>query len=192
MSGCFDAVVLSPGLPDHTHEPTLGALRLRDDQVIIGPSSAEAAVRRAGKAGNFRKLGHFQSMRLKDVNLEALPGALVGPPWQARENALLATAGGTSLLYEPHGDFNDDDLLRGLNVDVLIAPATTQRLAGFFDLVKGNTLRKTASLLGVHTVIDRPTQRRRRRHRPPRALRRRDKTPHTTTITATPFPHHTP
>lgn len=157
LGGAFDAVVLSQGLPDHAHEPTLRALQV-GSQPIVGPRSAEEAVRRSGKAKNFRRLNHLQTARVGDVTLRALPGALVGPPWQRRENSILATSSDKGLLYEPHGDYGDEALLRRFakDVDVLIAPVTTQRLFGIFDLVKGNTVQRAVDLLHVDTVIDLP------------------------------------
>mmetsp|Transcript_16394 Transcript_16394/g.53374 ORF Transcript_16394/g.53374 Transcript_16394/m.53374 type:complete len:273 (+) Transcript_16394:261-1079(+) len=151
----FDAVVLTQGLPDHAHLPTLRALR---PTTVYGPPSAEGVARCSGKP--FRCLDHGQVVSIGDVTLRALPGALVGPPWQKRENSILATTcDGRGVYYEPHGDYESDALLRQLqaDVDVLIAPATTQRIAGVFDLVKGNdNLDRAAKLLDVDVVVDLP------------------------------------
>ena len=68
-------------------------------------------------------------------------GALVGPPWQRRENGYVIKprkAGGAPSLYiEPHVEFDPEELgqLSG-GVDVVVTPITGQGLPGF-ELVHG-------------------------------------------------------
>ena len=63
-------------------------------------------------------------------------GALVGPPWEKRQNGYLlreATEGGVSLFYEPHCDYSGESVQRNVPgpVDVLVAPILNQNLIAY-------------------------------------------------------------
>ena len=133
LAGDFDALLLSQGWEDHAHPPTLTALKaagaLGPGVPIIGPPSAAKAVASCGLSGSFVELAHGGSQRVRDVTVRALPGALLGPPWARRENALCVTGGGEpsdgGLFYEPHGEWGADPSLAELapEVSILVAPA---------------------------------------------------------------------
>ena len=89
-----------------------------------------------------------------------MAGALLGPPWQRRENALVATGGGESegggLYYEPHGEWGSDLALSAVasDVGVMIAPPVAQKVGPFFELVHGvRALRRAAELLTPRTAV---------------------------------------
>ena len=147
LAGDFDALLLSQGWEDHTHTPTLSALKaagaLGPGVPIIGPPSAAAVVASCGLSGSFVTLDHGRSQRVHDVTIRAVPGALLGPPWARRENALCVTGGaeppGRGLFYEPHGEWGADRSLAALEpeVGILIAPAVAMKVGPLFELVHG-------------------------------------------------------
>lgn len=81
------------------------------------------------------------------VKIKATSGALVGPPWQARENGYIISStssasdgsgsGGPSIYIEPHVEFNRMELAREAPVDIVITPITGQGLTPLFQLVHG-------------------------------------------------------
>mmetsp|Transcript_13998 Transcript_13998/g.28391 ORF Transcript_13998/g.28391 Transcript_13998/m.28391 type:complete len:270 (+) Transcript_13998:124-933(+) len=164
LAGDFDALLLSQGWEDHVHPPTLTALKaagaLRPDVPIIGPPSAAAAVVSCGLSDSFVKLAHGESQVVCDVTVRAVPGALLGPPWARRENALCVTGGGEppgcGLFYEPHGEWGADQDLAALEpeVGILVAPAVAMKVGPLFELVHGaGALRRAAELLRPHTAV---------------------------------------
>ena len=87
------------------------------------------------------RLAHGGSQRVRDVTVRAFPGALLGPPWARRENALCATGGGEpsdgGLFYEPHGEWGADSSLAELapEVSILVAPAVAMKVGPLFELL---------------------------------------------------------
>ncbi len=85
----------------------------------------------------YDSLGHTCAANVHAVtscNLTA--GALVGPPWEKRQNGYLlreTVSGGVSLFYEPHCDYSGDSVQRVVPgpVDVLVAPVLNQDLIAY-------------------------------------------------------------
>ena len=108
--------------------PTVRLPQSQDlDQMIIRPRAA------AGTA-----LEHGLAVR-------ATSGALVGPPWQRRENGYLLspaktehgeTPRGPSLYLEPHVEYDAAELASLAPVDAIVTPTSGQGLPGF-ELVHG-------------------------------------------------------
>lgn len=77
---------------------------------------------------------------LPGLSVRATSGALVGPPWQSRENGYVLSAtqpgGGPSIYIEPHVEFDRAELSRLAPVDAVITPVNGQGLPGF-ELVHG-------------------------------------------------------
>ncbi len=139
----IDAIVLSQGLPDHTHPPTLRQLD-RAIPVIASPSAAQVA--RSLDFGNVTALAPGESFTFREaIAITATAGAIVGPT--ARENGYvlrsLATAPNlnpaslnpASLYYEPHG-YADPQLANLAPVDVAIAPLISLSV-GIFPILRG-------------------------------------------------------
>lgn len=128
--GKVSAIVLTQGLPDHTHSETLALFR-RDIPIIAPPSSAPVlsalgftsvlyaehgqVIEDIAALGDGNGKTKEAAENGKDVggviSLKCLKGALVGPPWSQRQLALLFTFKPTSsssstytLYHEPHGD----------------------------------------------------------------------------------------
>ena len=155
----IDCILLTQGLDDHAHVRTLTKLAsdARFDAVpIVAAPSAEAALEASGmlRPSNVRFLRHGErttvgsltTLESTTIDIRATAGALVGPPWQTRENGYIlrpsdsSTTGkiGPSVYIEPHVEFQEQELKREAPVDVVITPIVGQRLRFLdFDLVYG-------------------------------------------------------
>ena len=154
-----DCLLLTQGLDDHAHVRTLTKLAANAnfDQVpIVAPPSARGALESSGmlRPSNVRFLRHGERTNIgaknnasKDagsINILATKGALVGPPWQTRENGYIlrpsfsSTTGRLppSVYIEPHVEFQVPELAKEAPVDCVITPIVGQRLP-ILDLVYG-------------------------------------------------------
>lgn len=144
--------LLSQGLDDHTHLPTLKKLirLLPDLQFVVAPSAYEKINSILTGETNARSVtvvapGESVPLQNKKVILRATSGALVGPPWQARENGwhLRVIGGKLSIYTEPHADVTMDALRQVGQADIIISPVREQSLPaqvpkpGQFTLVYG-------------------------------------------------------
>ena len=147
------ALLISQGLPDHAHAPTLAALPCKSVPVVCSPA-AEAAVRGAGFK-NVTVLKHGQTTTVADgrVAVTATEGALVGPPWSTRENGFVVEVDGVRLYYEPHCDAPDAALAAVGAVDVVVTPAVSQRLAGYPLVMGDENAVKTVTALRAKAVV---------------------------------------
>mmetsp|Transcript_13771 Transcript_13771/g.29972 ORF Transcript_13771/g.29972 Transcript_13771/m.29972 type:complete len:337 (+) Transcript_13771:102-1112(+) len=163
--------LLTMGLDDHTHLPTLEKLRERMPELryIVAPSCEKKLLDFGLRADQITVLDHGESCQLSGdatATVTATQGALVGPPWQKRENGFLLELnsakeenGGVSIYYEPHGDVVLDNI-KHLRADIMVSPVTKQSLPaqvpteGQFTLVYGGdrTL-EIAESLGVEVVV---------------------------------------
>ena len=130
----LDAILLSQGLPDHAHPPTLAVL---DRQIpVIGSPSAAQVAKELGFV-TVTALAHGETFRLGDaVEIKALPGSPIGP--QVTENAYLVrdAIAGHSLYYEPHG-YHDANLAAEAPIDVAIVPITDISILHLIPVLKG-------------------------------------------------------
>jgi len=134
----IDALVLTQGLDDHSHVKTLNKLgsisKFANRIPVVAPPSAKPALEGAGfPTSNLRFLNHGQSLKLRNqeepsLDLLATKGALVGPPWQARENGYIIKGGDFSLYIEPHAEFDANELQQNSPVDLVISPIVGQQI----------------------------------------------------------------
>jgi L-ascorbate metabolism protein UlaG (beta-lactamase superfamily) len=115
----IDLILLSQGLPDHAHLPTLKQL----DRTIpvIASENAAKVVQKLGYT-QVTPLGHGETSTWADrLEITALPGSPIGP--FLVENAFVLTDLTTHhrLYYEPHG-FHAAALQQLETADVVIAP----------------------------------------------------------------------
>lgn len=169
--------LLTMGLDDHTHLPTIQKLqeRLPKLKYIVAPSCEKKLIGFGLNAEQITVLDHGEScMLLEDgASVKATEGALVGPPWQKRENGYLLQLNGNdndkeeqeekkkglSIYYEPHGDVVLKNI-KSLQADIMVSPITKQSLPaqvpeeGQFTLVYGGdrTL-EIAETLGVKVIV---------------------------------------
>jgi L-ascorbate metabolism protein UlaG (beta-lactamase superfamily) len=161
----LDALLITQGLDDHAHERTLRKLAKRSpDLPVFAPPSARRVVGPLFSnvqflTSNSRRidlpylgLDELPTVRLPagkerdtatvgGLAVRATSGALVGPPWQRRENGYLIqpveSGSAPSLYIEPHVEFDADELATVAGaVDAVITPITGQGLPGF-ELVHG-------------------------------------------------------
>ena len=130
----IDLILLSQGLEDHAHPPTLKQL---DRNIpVVGSPTAAKVVKELGYA-TVTALEHQQKFTLKDtVEIKAVPGSPIGP--QLVENGYIVKnlATGHSLYYEPHG-YHCESLKEDAPVDVVIAPIISIKLFQFLPFIKG-------------------------------------------------------
>jgi L-ascorbate metabolism protein UlaG (beta-lactamase superfamily) len=131
----IDLILLSQGLEDHAHRPTLEQL----DRTIPVVASASAAkvVQQLGY-NQVKTLTPGQTFTLAaQIEICALPGAAIG---LQVENAYLLKQleSNTSLYYEPHG-FPAAEVKNYAPVDVVISPVVNLELPLVGAIIKGNT-----------------------------------------------------
>ncbi|GJQ10224.1 hypothetical protein GpartN1_g2015.t1 [Galdieria partita] len=136
--GRIDLIVLSQGLPDHAHVPTLKQI---DKKIPVIASRKAAKVCLKLGFQNVQVLRHGDTFCFSNlVRVTAFEGSKVGPPYEAAENAyLFETLHGFRLFCEPHGNVPDKVLseLQMKSVDTLVVPvvAAAIKWKGFeFDL----------------------------------------------------------
>jgi L-ascorbate metabolism protein UlaG (beta-lactamase superfamily) len=131
----IDLILLSQGLEDHAHRPTLEQL----DRTIPVVASASAAkvVQQLGY-NQVTTLTPGQTFTLAaQIEIRALPGAAIG---LKVENAYLLKQleSSKSLYYEPHG-FPAAEVKNYAPVDVVISPVVNLELPLVGAIIKGNT-----------------------------------------------------
>jgi L-ascorbate metabolism protein UlaG (beta-lactamase superfamily) len=130
----IDLILLSQGLPDHAHLPTLEKLD-RNIPVVASPNGAKI-VNDLGYQ-QVTALAHGGCFTLADsLKIQALPGSLVGP--NLVENGYLLTdlINNTTLYYEPHGS-HTAKLKEIAPVDVVITPLTDLEIPLLGSVIKG-------------------------------------------------------
>lgn len=141
--------VISQVLDDHCHLETLTKLLQRMPRLkfIVAPSVKEKLETIVDDKTSITVISPGESIPLTtctasgvECQLMAVEGSLVGPPWQARENAYVLTttsdAESRSIFYEPHADVQDETL-DTIHADVVIAPVKRQTFLGFYPIIYG-------------------------------------------------------
>lgn len=121
--GNIDLIVLSQGLPDHTHVPTLKRI---DKNIPVIASIKAARICHNLGFRHIQVLRHGDSFKFHSVEISAYKGSLVGPPYEAPENGYLFESCHPPfcLYYEPHGNVPRQVLseLQTKSIDVLVVP----------------------------------------------------------------------
>jgi L-ascorbate metabolism protein UlaG (beta-lactamase superfamily) len=134
IPGDIDLILLSQGLPDHAHVPTLN--RLDRSIPVVASATAAKVVNELGYQ-QVTTLAHGSSFTLSDsLKIQALPGSLVGP--NLVENGYLLTdlTNSATLYYEPHGT-HTAALKHIAPVDVVITPLTDLEIPLLGSVIKG-------------------------------------------------------
>lgn len=131
----IDLIILSQGLEDHAHRPTLEQLN-RTIPVVASPSAVKV-VKQLGYT-QVTSLSPGQTFTLANqVEIRALPGATIG--LQVENSYLLKHLdSATTLYYEPHG-FPSVELKKYAPVDVVISPVVNLELPLAGAIIKGRT-----------------------------------------------------
>lgn len=130
----LDVLLLSQGLPDHAHPPTLRQLD-KALPVVASPNGAKVAQELG--FSQVTALGHGEVFNLNGkVQIEAIPGSPIGP--MLVENGYLLTdlTTGLKLYYEPHG-YHAPILQQKAPVDVVITPLTSINLPLLGAFIRG-------------------------------------------------------
>lgn len=131
----IDLILLSQGLEDHTHRPTLD--RLDKAIPVVASVNAAKVVKQLGYS-QVTSLTPGQTFTVANqIEIRALPGASIG--LQLENSYLLKQlSSGTTLYYEPHG-FPPSELKDYAPVDVVISPVVNLELPLAGPIIKGNT-----------------------------------------------------
>jgi L-ascorbate metabolism protein UlaG (beta-lactamase superfamily) len=134
----IDLILLSQGLEDHAHTPTLQQLD-RSIPVVASPNATKV-VQKLGYS-NVTTLAHGEISTLSDrLQIQATPGSPIGPFLVENGYVLTELSTGTKLYYEPHG-FHTASLQELAPVEVVITPLVNLGLPLVGPIVQG---KKTA------------------------------------------------
>ncbi|KAI8462622.1 MAG: beta-lactamase superfamily domain-containing protein [Monoraphidium minutum] len=151
-----DVILLSQYLDDHTHMPTLE--RLPKSIPIIAQPEAAARIAPLGFT-NVTPLAPGGALLACGgaLRVTATGGALVGPPWSARQNGFVLAEQGVprpaSLYYEPHCDFDEASVAAAGPVDVVVSPVVDVLLGGYALVRGGSDLAKLLRLLRPSVLV---------------------------------------
>ncbi|NJO43199.1 MAG: MBL fold metallo-hydrolase [Cyanobacteria bacterium CRU_2_1] len=131
----IDLILLSQGLEDHAHPPTLEQL----DRTIPVVASLNAAkvVHKLGYS-QITPLAHGESFTIDRLKIQAVPGSPIGPFLTENGYFLTDLEQNTTLYYEPHG-YHSSDLKTMAPVDVVITPVVDLRIPLLGAIIQGNT-----------------------------------------------------
>ena len=144
----IDLILLSQGLEDHAHKPTLKTLD-QNIPVVGSPKAAEVATELGFT--QVTELAHGESYTLAEkIEIRALSGAPIG---LEKENAYLLKSSEQSLYYEPHG-YPPEELKQYAPVDVVINPVVNLELPLAGPIIKGQeSVVKLAEWVKPKTIL---------------------------------------
>ncbi|WGV24115.1 MBL fold metallo-hydrolase [Halotia branconii] len=130
----IDLILLSQGLEDHAHPPTLKQL---DHQIQVVASPNAAKVVQELDYTSVTSLAHGESFTLNNqVEITAFPGSPIGPTLVENGYLLKELASGLTLYYEPHG-YHSPQVKQVAPVDVIITPIVDLALPLLGPIIKG-------------------------------------------------------
>ncbi|QDZ38564.1 MBL fold metallo-hydrolase [Euhalothece natronophila Z-M001] len=144
----IDLILLSQGLEDHAHKPTLKTLD-KEIPVVGSPNAAKVATELGFM--NVTGLAHHEHYTLAEkIKIQALPGAPIG---LEKENAYLLKTSQKSLYYEPHG-YPPEELKEYAPVDVVINPVVNLELPVAGSIINGkDSVFKLAQWIQPKTIL---------------------------------------
>jgi len=130
----IDLILLSQGLEDHAHPPTLKQL---DRNIPIVASVNAAKVVNQFNYEQVHSLAHGEKFTLNgSVEITATPGSPIGPNLVENGYLLKELESGFTLYYEPHG-YHSELLKKSAPVDVVITPLIDLGLPLIGPIIKG-------------------------------------------------------
>jgi L-ascorbate metabolism protein UlaG (beta-lactamase superfamily) len=131
----IDLILLSQGLEDHAHPPTLKQL---DRNIpVVGSPNAAKVVQQLGYT-QVTALAHGETFTLnQSVEIKAIPGSPIGPTLVENGYLLKELETGFSVYYEPHG-YHSPSLKETAPVDVVITPLIDLGLPLVGPIIKGS------------------------------------------------------
>jgi L-ascorbate metabolism protein UlaG (beta-lactamase superfamily) len=130
----IDLILLSQGLEDHAHPPTLKSL---DRSIpVVGSPNAVKVVQDLGYH-HATALDHGETFTLGEaVTIKAVPGSPIGPTLLENGYVLRDLQTGASIFYEPHG-FHKPSLKAEGPIDVVITPVLDLALPLVGPIIRG-------------------------------------------------------
>jgi L-ascorbate metabolism protein UlaG (beta-lactamase superfamily) len=130
----IDLILLSQGLEDHAHPPTLKQLD-RNIPVVASPNGAKV-VQQLGYT-QVTALEHGQTFTLAhQVEIKAVPGSPIGPTAIENGYVLKDLVNGYTLYYEPHG-YHSPILKELAPIDVVITPVIDLKIPLLGPVIQG-------------------------------------------------------
>ncbi|MBV5261198.1 MBL fold metallo-hydrolase [Synechococcus moorigangaii CMS01] len=128
-----DLILLSQGLPDHAHVPTLE--QLDHTLPVVGSPNGAKVVRSLGYQ-TVQTLEHNQEITIDQLQILALKGSPVGPTTFENGYLLKDLTTGQTLYYEPHG-YHSPALKSYGPIDVIVTPLINLTLPLLGPVIKG-------------------------------------------------------
>lgn len=129
----IDLILLSQGLEDHAHPPTLKQLD-KDIPVVASPNGAKVAQELGYKT--VTSLEHQSTFELEQVTIKAVPGSPIGPTLVENGYIISGLESGQNIYYEPHG-YHSESLKKEGKIDVIITPLINLKLPLLGAVIKG-------------------------------------------------------
>lgn len=129
----IDLILLSQGLEDHAHPPTLKKLD-KHIPVVASPNAAKV-VQELGYS-TVTVLKHNSTFWLKKIEIKAVPGSPVGPTLTENGYIIKGLESGKNIYYEPHG-YHSESLKDEAPIDVVITPIINLKLPLLGAVIKG-------------------------------------------------------
>lgn len=129
----IDLILLSQGLEDHAHPPTLKVL---DKSIPVVGSPAAVKVVTALDFTTVHQLDHGDLLTLDALQIQATVGSPVGPTVRENGYVLKDQTAGTSLYYEPHG-YHPKNLQQMAAIDVVLTPMIDLSIPPGLPVIKG-------------------------------------------------------
>ena len=130
----IDLILLSQGLEDHAHPPTLKELD-HNIPVLASPNAAKVA-QELGYA-TVITVAHGASHTIKDkVEIKAIAGSPIGPTLIENAYLIKGLSSGKTLYYEPHG-YHSPEIKAADSIDVVITPLVSLKLPLLGALIRG-------------------------------------------------------
>ncbi|MBL1209832.1 MBL fold metallo-hydrolase [Geminocystis sp. GBBB08] len=130
----IDLILLSQGLEDHAHPPTLNIL---DHHLPVIASENAGKVCQGFGYTNIKTLKHDETYLFRNqILIQAIAGSPVGPNLVENGYIIRDLSNQESLYYEPHG-FHSANLQRQEAVKVIITPLTNIKIPLIGSVIKG-------------------------------------------------------
>jgi L-ascorbate metabolism protein UlaG (beta-lactamase superfamily) len=130
----IDLILLSQGLEDHAHPPTLKELN-KNIPVVASPNAAKV-VKKLGYT-TITTLKHQESFKLgEQVEIKAVPGSPIGPTLIENGYIIKGLESRKNIYYEPHG-YHSDSLKQAESIDVIVTPIINLKLPLAGAVIKG-------------------------------------------------------
>jgi len=159
-----DFVLISQGFDDHAHRPTLTKLaKIAPTMKYFVAPAAKPILEACGIQKSYiSNISHRQSVKYKkgttELEIIATEGALLGPPWQMKENGYImrpladSSVSFPSLYYEPHCMYDAAEL-SCYQVDAVITPIISQELPQYTLVAGGQKAVDLAKALKAKCII---------------------------------------